>query len=71
LPTLRNIGLALFLGGLLILLGYGGVEILIAAETPFVLKLGFLAILIGILVLIITLIKEQTTEDEEGVDRKY
>ena len=71
MPSLRNVGLTFFLGGLLILLGYGGVEILVSADTPFVIKLGVLALGLGILILIITLIKEENEEDDEGVDRKY
>ncbi|MFQ5976209.1 MAG: hypothetical protein ACE5J5_07845 [Candidatus Hydrothermarchaeales archaeon] len=71
MPTLRDVGLVFFLGGLLILLGYGAVKMLAASETPGLIKLGFFAVLIGVVILIITLIQEQYTEDDESVDRKH
>ena len=46
-------------------------KIVVEPDTPFFVKLGFLALFIGVIILIITLIREQTTEDDDGVDRKY
>jgi hypothetical protein len=66
---LRNIGLGLFLGGLLILLGYGAAKILAASETPVIIRLGVLGILTGAVILIATLVKEQYNESDDGVDR--
>jgi hypothetical protein len=60
--TLRNIGLLFFLGGLMILLGYGAVMILATTETPVPVRLGILAMLIGFVVLLATLIREQYME---------
>ncbi|GBE18121.1 hypothetical protein BMS3Abin16_00713 [archaeon BMS3Abin16] len=59
LPIIRNIGLFFFLGGLLILLAYGTAMILAASETPMIIRLGVLGILIGFVILIATLIREQ------------
>jgi hypothetical protein len=67
---LRNIGLGLFLGGLLILLVYGTAMILAAGETPVIIRLGILGILIGFVILIVTLIKEQYNESDDGVDNE-
>ena len=61
---LRNIGLGLFLGGLLILLVYGTAMILAASETPVIIRLGILGILVGSVILIATLIKEQYSEND-------
>lgn len=71
MPTLRDIGLFLFLGGLLVLLGFGAVKMLEAPGTPLPVRLGLLAVFLGVVLLFITLIKEQSEEDDEGVDRKY
>ncbi len=61
---LRNIGLGLFLGGLLILLVYGMAMILAAGETPVIIRLGILGIIIGFIILLITLVKEQYGEKD-------
>ncbi len=61
---LRNIGLGLFLGGLLIILAYGTAKILAASETPMIIRLGVLGILIGSVILIATLIREQYSEKD-------
>ncbi len=71
MPTLRDIGLFLFLGGLIVLLGFGAVKMLEAPGTPLAVRMGLLAMFLGIVLLFITLIKEQSEEDDEGVDRKY
>ncbi len=64
MPGLRNIGLGLFLGGLLILLIYGAFEILMAGETPLLIRIGLLGTLAGLLILIATLIQEQYSEND-------
>ncbi len=71
MPTLRDVGLFLFLGGLLVLLGFGAVKMLEAPRTPLAVRLGLLAVFLGVVLLFITLIKEQSKEDDDGVDRKY
>ncbi len=53
------------------LLGFGAVKMLEAPETPLTIRIGLLAMFFGIILLVITLIKEQSEEDDEGVDRKY
>ncbi len=53
------------------LLGFGAVKMLEASGTPLPVKLGLLAMFLGVVLLFITLIKEQSKEDDEGVDRKY
>lgn len=70
LPALRDIGLFFFLGGLLILLAYGAGKILAADETPAIIRLGILGILIGFVILIATLVKEQYNESDEEVKEK-
>jgi|GEM_PF-3791904 len=62
---LKNIGLGLFLGGLLILLVYGTAMILAASETPIAIRLGILGILVGSVILIATLIREQYSENDD------
>jgi hypothetical protein len=69
LPTIRDIGLFFFLGGLLILLVYGAGLILAESETPVIIRLGILGMLIGVVILIATLIKEQYNESDDGLDR--
>jgi hypothetical protein len=69
MPALRDIGLFFFLGGLLILLSYGAGKILSESETPVIIRLGVLGMLIGVIILIATLVKEQYNESDDGLDR--
>jgi hypothetical protein len=63
LPTLKDLGLWSFLGGLLILLVYGAGKILATAETPLLIRVGILGMVVGFVILLLTLIKEQYKED--------
>jgi hypothetical protein len=69
LSKIRDIGLFFFLGGLLILLVYGAGLILSASETPLIIRLGVLAMLMGVVILITTLIKEQYIESDDSPER--
>jgi len=58
----KAIGMIIFVAGIIILLGYGlyqGFENLSLEEIDAVIALGFIAIIIGLIILFITIIFEQ------------
>ena len=69
MKTTKLIGLTLFGGGALVLLGYGlfeaTQELWADPEVPLVIKIGFVALILGLLVLIGVLIAERTKDSKK------
>ncbi len=71
MPSLRDVGLGFFFSGVLILLGFGILEMLKTPDTPWMIRIAFIVILVGIVIIMITLVQEQHKEVDDGVGRKY
>ena len=68
--AVRNIGIGLTLVGFILLLVYVFYEIL-ASDGSLIPKLSIAAILLGIVVIILSLVKEKTAAKDEEIERKY
>lgn len=68
---MRDTGLVFFVGGIIILVGYGTFKLTIASKAPLPIMIGILGIIVGAAILLISLIKERVKEGDEGADRKY
>ena len=68
--AVRNIGIGLTLIGLILLLIYTFYEVL-ASNENLILKLSIAAILSGIALALLSLIKEKTAAKDKEIERKY
>jgi len=68
--TLRDVGMGLLILGLILLIGFGLYSILIA-EINSVIRISLGAIIIGILIAIFSLLKEQIVNKDMEIERKY
>jgi hypothetical protein len=68
--TLRDVGMGLLILGLILLIGFGLYSIL-TAEIYFVIRISLGVIIIGILIAIFSLLKEQTFNKDIEIERKY
>ncbi|MCL7411607.1 MAG: hypothetical protein P1P69_00700 [Methanosarcinaceae archaeon] len=68
--AVRNIGIALTLIGFILLIGYVFYEIL-ASNENLILKLSIAAVLLGIAIILLSLIKENRAIKDEEIERKY
>ena len=68
--NLRDVGMGLLILGLILLIGFGLYSILIA-EINSVIRISLGAIIIGILIAIFSLLKEQIVNKDMEIERKY
>jgi hypothetical protein len=68
--TLRNIGMGLLFFGLILLFVFGLYTIL-ASEVDFIIRISFVAIILGIVIAIISLLKEKYENVDHETERKY
>jgi uncharacterized membrane protein YGL010W len=68
--TLRDVGMGLLILGLILLIGFGLYSIL-TSEIYFVIRISLGVIIIGILIAIFSLLKEQTFNKDIEIERKY
>ncbi|MCG7849736.1 MAG: hypothetical protein MIO93_11245 [ANME-2 cluster archaeon] len=68
--AVRNLGIGLTVIGIIVLVGYAFYNIL-TIESNMVLKLSLAAIILGILLALLSLIKEKMGTNDAEVQRKY
>jgi hypothetical protein len=68
--TLRDIGMGLLFFGLILLFVFGLYTIL-ASEVDFIIRISFVAIILGIVIAIISLLKEKYENVDHETERKY
>ncbi|AKB78053.1 hypothetical protein MSHOH_1570 [Methanosarcina horonobensis HB-1 = JCM 15518] len=68
--ALKNLGIGLAVTGFVLLLGYGLYNFF-AVESDLVLKVSIGAIVAGILLVLLTLIKEKMSVEDKGTERRY
>ncbi|MBN2488408.1 MAG: hypothetical protein JXA98_05210 [Methanosarcinaceae archaeon] len=68
--TMRNLGIGLTVIGFVLLVGYT-LYILITTESNLILKISIVAIVAGILLVILTLLKEKTGVKDKEIERRY
>ena len=68
--AVRNIGIGLTLVGFILLMMYVFYEIL-ASDGSLIPKLSIAAILLGIVVVLLSLVKEKTAVKDKEIERKY
>ena len=68
--TLRDTGMALLLFGLILLFVFGLYTIL-ASEVDFIIRISFVAIILGIVIAIFSLLKEKYENVDHETERKY
>jgi membrane protein DedA with SNARE-associated domain len=66
----RNLGIGLTVIGILVLVGYTFYNIL-TIESNMILKISLAAIILGILLALLSLIKEKMETNDAEVERKY
>ncbi|MFH0906776.1 MAG: hypothetical protein ABIC36_03520 [bacterium] len=59
---LNILGLITFFAGIFVLAGFGFYEFFKDSEIPFVVKLGITVLILGIIIILISLIKERLKE---------
>ncbi len=68
--SVRNIGIGLIILGFIMLVGYAFYETL-ASDGSLIPKLSIAAILLGIIVILLSLIKEKKAVKDKEIERKY
>ena len=68
--AVRNIGIGLTLVGFILLMMYAFYEIL-ASNENLILKLSIAAIILGITVVLLSLVKEKKAVKDNEIERKY
>lgn len=68
--SVQNIGIGLTIIGFIVLIGYVFYETL-ASDASLILKLSIAAIILGVTVLLLSLIREKMTVKDDEVERKY
>ena len=68
--AVRNIGIGLTLVGFILLMMYAFYEIL-ASNESLILKLSIAAIILGITVVLLSLVKEKKAVKDKEIERKY
>ena len=68
--AVRNIGIGLTLVGFILLMMYAFYEIL-ASNESLILKLSIAAIILGITVVLLSLVKEKKAVKDNEIERKY
>lgn len=68
--TVRNLGIGLTVIGFVLLLGYALYNIVII-ESSLILKMSIIAIVAGIVLVLLTLIKEKTGVKDKETERRY
>ena len=68
--AVRNIGIGLTLVGFILLMMYAFYETLTSDES-LILKISIVAILLGIVVVLLSLVKEKTAVKDKEIERKY
>ena len=62
MKPLNILGLTIFFGGLLTIVGYGLFKFFEDTTIPVVVRLGIIAIILGIIIILISLIRERINE---------
>ncbi|MBC2699450.1 MAG: hypothetical protein HF976_05040 [ANME-2 cluster archaeon] len=68
--AVRNLGIGMAVIGIILLVGYVFYNIL-TIESNLILKLSFAAIILGIIVALLSLIKERIGTKDTEIERKY
>ena len=68
--TVRNLGIGLTVIGFILLMGYALYNIVIN-ESNLILKMSIMAIVAGIVLVLLTLIKEKTGVKDKEIERRY
>ncbi|MBW6517970.1 MAG: hypothetical protein K0A89_05660 [ANME-2 cluster archaeon] len=68
--AVRNLGIGLVVIGIIMLVGYAFYTIL-TIESNMILKLSLAAIILGIILALLSLIKEKMGEEDAEIERKY
>ncbi len=68
--AVRNLGIGLAVIGIILLVGYAFYNIL-TMESNLILKLSLSAIILGIIIALLSLIKERIGTNDTEIERKY
>ena len=68
--AVRNLGIGLAVIGIILLVGYAFYNIL-TIESNLILKLSLAAIILGIIIALLSLIKERIETKDTEIERKY
>jgi len=68
--AVRNLGIGLAVIGIILLVGYAFYNIL-TMESNLILKLSLAAIILGIIIALLSLIKERIGTNDTEIERKY
>ncbi len=68
--AMRNLGIGMALIGIILLIGYAFYNIL-TIESNLILKLSLAAIILGIIIALLSLIKERIGTNDTEIERKY
>ena len=68
--TVRNLGIGLTVIGFIVLMGYALYNIF-TVESSLILKMSIVAIVAGIVLVILTLMKEKMGVKDKEIERKY
>ena len=68
--AVRNLGIGLAVIGIIMLVGYAFYNIL-TIESSLILKLSLAAIILGIIIALLSLIKERIETKDTEIERKY
>ena len=68
--NLRNIGMGLVILGIIVLVGYS-LYLLLAAELNSIIRLSLIAIIIGIVIALFSILKEKYENKDHETERKY
>ncbi|MRG77975.1 MAG: hypothetical protein C5S33_09480 [ANME-2 cluster archaeon] len=68
--VVRNLGIGLAVIGIILLVGYAFYNIL-TMESNLILKLSLAAIILGIIIALLSLIKERIGTNDTEIERKY
>jgi len=68
--TVRNLGIGLTVIGFVLLVGYALYNIVIV-ESSLIIKISIMAVVAGIVLVLLTLIKERKDMKDKEIERKY
>ena len=68
--NLRNLGIGLMIFGIILLIAFG-LYTLLAAEVSPIIRLSLIAIIIGIVIALFSLLKEKSDNKDLETERKY
>jgi len=68
--AMRNLGIGMAVIGIILLVGYAFYNIL-TMESNLILKLSLAAIILGIIIALLSLIKERIGTNDTEIERKY